>query len=47
MGLMNYHGKQACVDVKRLANWSKPALNAIKAEAYFVAADSGQAAHQT
>ena len=39
-----YHDKSKCMDVVRIGDWSKPAANALKFRAYFVAADSGEAA---
>ena len=39
-----YHDRTTCMDVVRIVNWSKPAANALKFQAYFVAADSGESA---
>lgn len=44
---MHYHDKAACLDVAQLTNWSKPANNALAFTAYYLAADSGEAAHQS
>ena len=43
---LRYHDKAMCLDVLRLANWSKPAANAIFFKAFYVAADSGEAKSQ-
>ncbi len=37
-----YHDRSTCMDVVRLQGWSKPAKNALKFEAVFEAADSGE-----
>lgn len=37
-----YHDRSICMDVVRLQGWSKPARNALKFEAVFEAADSGE-----
>jgi hypothetical protein len=42
-----YHDKSKCMDVVRIGDWSKPAANALKFRAYFVAGDSGEAANVT
>lgn len=43
---MRYHDANACLDVVRLADWSKPAMNALRFRAFYVAGDSGEAANQ-
>lgn len=37
-----YHDKSVCMDLVRLQGWSKPARNALRVEAIFEAADSGE-----
>ena len=44
---MRYHNANACLDVQRLTEWTKPALNALRFKAFYVAGDSGEAASQT
>ncbi|WP_174278315.1 hypothetical protein [Sphingomonas bacterium] len=43
---LRYHDKSRCLDVYRLADWSKPANNALQFRAYYIAADSGEARNQ-
>lgn len=46
MPAMQYHDRATCLDVARVTDWRKPALNALAFTAYYVAPDSGEAAHQ-
>lgn len=46
MAKLNYHDSTKCLDVARLADWTKPANNALTFKAYYVAADSGEAGSQ-
>ncbi len=41
-----YHDQTKCLDVQRIADWSKPAKNALRFRAWYVAADSGEAGNQ-
>lgn len=47
MNGLAYHDQASCLDVARLTDWSKPALNALGFQAYYVAADSGEAKSQS
>lgn len=47
MADMRYHDKSRCLDVIRLTDWTKPANNALTFQAYYLAADSGEAKRQT
>lgn len=46
MDNLTYHDKNSCLDVARLTDWSKPALNALKFRVYYIAPDSGEAKSQ-
>lgn len=41
-----YHDQSKCMDVVRLVDWSKPARNALRFRAYYIAEDSGEAGNQ-
>lgn len=46
MANVEYHDKTRCLDVLRLADWSKPARNALKFRAYYLSEDSGESKRQ-
>lgn len=46
MGNMKYHDKSLCLDIARLADWSKPANNALNFKAYLLSPQSGEAVGQ-
>ena len=43
---LRYHDRTRCLDVQRLSDWAKPANNALRFTASYVAADSGEAKRQ-
>ena len=43
---LRYHDKSRCLDVARITDWAKPALNALRFRVYYLAADSGEASSQ-